>query len=365
MKIGIFTFHCVMNYGAVLQAYGLQEYLKALGHDVFIIDYRPKYLLNPYNIFNRVPLAGSPISRLKILIKYVFLIPIRLYRNYLFKYFVHKQLCVYKLDLNLIQSDFDAFVFGSDQIWNADITDGGDKIYYGCFNASENKALIAYSASSGSINCIRGNNKQLLEFALSRFQSISVREKELSNYIKGLFDVTVDVTCDPVILSGVSVFNRIAKKARRKRPYLLLFQVSRRGDVEQFAHKIASRLNLELINLVSGYMFVNGIFRKNISPELFLGYLKEAAYIVTTSFHGTAFSILFHKSFTTVSQNETIDERSLSLLRDVGLINRMSAVNLQPDLSEINYDMVDDKIVKLRNVSNDYLLSALCKVNIK
>ena len=52
MKIGIFTFHCAQNYGAVLQAYGLQEYLISQGHDVYIIDYRPDYLIAPYKIFS-------------------------------------------------------------------------------------------------------------------------------------------------------------------------------------------------------------------------------------------------------------------------------------------------------------------------
>ena len=109
MRIGILTFHCAINYGAVLQTYALQEYLKGLGHDVYVLDYRPSYLLNPYKTFIWKWLADkSLVENVKSLLRCLLITPIKIKRKLYFRKFTRKYLNLYSFYPERI--DFDAIV---------------------------------------------------------------------------------------------------------------------------------------------------------------------------------------------------------------------------------------------------------------
>lgn len=337
MKVGILTFHCADNYGAVLQAYALQEYLKSLGHEAFIINYRPKYLTFHYRIFvNSLP-DGSVLMKLKYFLRNVLIAPIRLKRHLSFASFRKKHLNCLNIDLNEPYNNLDIFIFGSDQIWNSTITNGLDEIFFGNFVASTNKKLIAYAASAGSTLNINNTQKIFFQEHLSKFYAIGVREKSLLNFLKPL---QCFLTIDPVLLAGQELFNKIAQY-NIKGKYLLLFQLGDNHDVEKIAFQVGRKKKLPIIKInSSSESLKNRKVISSASPELFLSYIKNASYVVTPSFHGTAFSILFKKDFTSVCLSSIEGERIVNLLQQLGLQNRIATL----DSSLFNTESIDYSI---------------------
>lgn len=353
MKIGILTFHCAINYGAVLQAYALQEYFKKLGHEVYIIDYQPNYLLAPYRVFHKsyCPKGCNPV---KWLLRDFALSLIRYKRRMAFHRFWKNNLNLLNLDLNSESNDIDMFIFGSDQIWNTNITQGLDRIYLGDFPASRNKKLIAYAASMG------GSDKETINLItpyLEHFDAISVREKKLKSMLE-LGGLSVSLVLDPTLLVDNSCFYSLTTKIDRP-PYLLVFEVytDQHKKVMETAHHIAQKLNLEVVEIYATY---ESLRRKketqSLTPEKFLSYISNASYIITTSFHGTVFAILFGKPFYTVSINETVDQRVLSLLKSLSIEERLLKDSINVQYSDvIDYDKVNRKLALLRDESRKFI----------
>ena len=338
MKIGIFTYHIVDNYGAVLQAYCLQEYLRMQGYDVYIVNYTPDYLIKPYMVFSySSQLGDSILLKAKSFIRACIVAPMRWIKKVKFQNFRHKYLRLANCDLSNSQCDFDVFIFGSDQIWNSVISQGVDRIYFGRFKAACNKIILSYSASVGSVFNIDARTFSLMRLYLKNFNAISVREETLANYIKEKFKLNVNVVCDPVFLNDISLLDNIAIKPKENNPYLLLFLMSYDAESILFAKKTSKKMGLKLVNLATYESLLNYQKQKFVSPEMFIGYIKYASFIITTSFHGTAFSVLYKKNFYTLYRNENSNERAFSLLRSLGLEDRMVEIHNCTEVSAVDY----------------------------
>lgn len=367
MKIGILTFHCVHNYGAVLQTYCLQEVLKNMGHEVYVIDYRPKYLTKPYKIFQYdSTYFGSNLARYKGFLRACLVTPIRWKRNWAFSQFIHNHLNLYPLDLNDESNDFDAFIFGSDQIWNPKIMNGFDKVYLGDFPAAKRKKLIAYAASAGSISNFSGEDTDYFLSRLQCFDQVTVREKSLAEYINQKTSISSEVVFDPVLLAGPTVLHKLlntkkVKEQSQKQPYLLLFQIIRNDDLTSYAVAVAKSKGLKLIEIATMYeSLFNNNLKQTVTVELLLSYFINATYIITTSFHGTVLSILFNKQFNTISLNKSTDERALSLLKQLHLSDRMLKINEKTSSNLIDYNTIrhlyiQDKIESYNLLNNSLL----------
>lgn len=359
MKIGIFTFHCAKNYGAVLQAYGLQEYLRSQGHKVYIIDYRPKYLTDPYKIFNVKRIFDN--FSLKLLLREILTIPIRLKRTIAFNKFVRQRLDLCKLDLNNDCNDFDAYVFGSDQIWNPRLTGGFDDVYFGKFPAAKGKLLLSYAASVGDVSQLTESDKQYLEDRLRHFSYISVRERELKSFFSAELGIKSTCVCDPVFLAGVDVYNRLIcrRSHTSKRGFLLLFQLERINDsIKLFAETVAKTLNNDFIEIISHRETMDLSVRQSLSIEDFLRYVRDASYIITTSFHGTVFSLLYSKPFYTIKVNEYVDARARDLLSKLGVESRLVDVGVTSD-AEVDSLLVQKELELYVQKSRCFLLNSL------
>lgn len=365
MKIGIFTFHCAANYGAVLQTYCLQEVLKGMGHEVYIIDYRPKYLIEPYKTFSYDPISfDSFFAKCKGLLRACLVTPIRWKRNRAFSRFIDSHLNLYQLDLNDESNDFDAFVFGSDQIWNPKISGGFDKVYLGDFPAAKGKKLIAYAASAGSISNFAGENIDYFLSRLQYFDKVTVREKSLAEYINQKSSITSEVVLDPVLLAGSDVLYKFVNKNKiksRNRSYLLLFQLTRNFGTTSYAVSVAKSKGLRLIEIITMCeTIIHCTVKQSLSIDQLLSYFVNATYIMTSSFHGAVLSILFNKPFNVVSVSDTIDERALSLLKNLNLSDKM--LNLKhgaKSTTQINYgvsnNFCDCKKIESYNILNNAL----------
>lgn len=361
MKLGILTFHCAVNYGAVLQVFALQEYLTSLGHEVSVIDYRPEYLLNPYRISNVFIPQSSFVRRVKYWLRSCMIMPIKYKRNRTFSGFVKSRIHLAKLDFAEPANDYDAFIVGSDQIWNPLITEGFDDVYFCNFAAARSKRTISYAASAGSVENIISSRQEKDFFSkLSGIDSISVREMSLSKYLTDN-GKNVRTTVDPVLLAGKDVFAGIARKPKRKKPYMLLFQLWVSPKIVEFTEAVANTLGLEVVSISSSSESVkNAKILQSLSPEEFVGYFHYASYIITTSFHGTVFSILFGKDFNVVSTDRINSERMTSLLDGLGLGARMTDLSEIPDISHIDYSQVKLGLAEIIEESKNFLNQSLC-----
>ncbi|MGB4416004.1 MAG: polysaccharide pyruvyl transferase family protein [Paludibacter sp.] len=356
MKIGILTFNRAVNYGAVLQAFCLQQTLIELGYDVEIIDYRPDY-------FNgNIPLLRYAVDKSpgKALLKFAtILIEKKKYKGFssFSDHFMKLSNSFYKYDFDFVNINYDVIIVGSDQVWNPVITCGFDNAFWGN-TLPEKTKKITYAASIRDFPDNYGNSN-FLRNSLKNFDAISIRESSRLNMIESLYYKKVAVVLDPVLLAPSEVWDFIKKRIESKK-YLLVYEVRSSSITYKIAKKIALERGLKLVTLSSKInpfeIFSN---KQTLSPIDFVNYFKFADYVVTTSFHGTAFSILFNKNFYTASVNTTIDERSSNLLKEIGLFSRLIS-NLEEAIElDINYEEPIKKMLKIRNLSLNYLLESL------
>lgn len=343
MKIGILTFHCAINYGAVLQAYGLQEILKSMGHEVYVIDYRPEYLKRPYRLFFPDAVKGHGIlGNIRFFVRELLALPIRYKRRCAFNGFINKYLHLANLDIQSEDNDFDCFVFGSDQIWNPQITEG-DPVFFGDAPCFKGKKMVAYAASAGSVDALKEIDKVQLKAWLSKFSALSVREKSLSHYLSEELQLENQLVIDPVLLAGKDVYQEIATSHKPKKNYLLFFSLWKNDEALHIAKEKAISEGLELVEM---YSMVESVKDRKIlqclTPNQFITLFKEASYVVSNSFHGTAFSILFHKPFICIGHNFA-KSRFYSLLDMLRLQDRLVDVANQKklDFTNINWESVD------------------------
>lgn len=358
MKIGIFTFHCAHNYGAVIQCYGLQQYLQSKGHQVYVIDYRPHY----FDIYKLPSIKYSKTENIKTyikkLIKYFTIGEIQKNRHQAFEAFITRRLNLIPFDSNSNYSDFDAVILGSDQIWNPGITGGQyDEVYFG--NNVRCKT-IAYAASSRS-ETLTDKQQQYLKSHLCKITSIGVREESLKILLQPLVNQPINTVIDPSFLPDVAEYDKLCTPIKTSRPYVLVYEVERNDGTSRIANEIARSLNADVIELVSyaSPKFCRGRYRQESGPEEFLSYIKNAECIVTTSFHGMALSLKFQKNFYSIRQGTSADLRAESLLSKIGLLERFIQLNSSVTFSDIDYSKCLPKLNQEINLSSSFLLNSL------
>lgn len=358
MKIGILTFHCAHNYGAILQCYALQEILKNMGHEVKIIDYRPSFLIRPYKVFYiRRFISKNPIKMLTKCIRELLILNIRRKRYKVFIHSITKMLNLSEPVKNKnIPSNFEVYIMGSDQIWNPRISRGFDNIYFGFLPfEKKNRKYISYAASMES-SCLTSEQSTYYSKALNNFDSISVREKNLADLLQPLTKLTIHIVLDPTLLANSVIWDNIIKAPTKKNRYVLIYQIRENDNTLHIAKHIAAQLQAEVITLCSFPTRKKQTKTiQDASPEEFLGWIKYASCIITTSFHGTAFSIIFRKPFYCLKLNDGNDNRTTSLLKQIGLMDRLIEKESLPIFSEIDYRQSVNKLEELRQNSHNYL----------
>ena len=359
MKIGIITFHRAINYGAVLQTYGLCQYLQSMGHEVWVIDYNPHYMRNLYKLysthrFEAQRLQPCGIRELRELLS----VPIRLSRKMKFRHFLTQYIPIMQLDLQNTNHGFDAFIFGSDQIWNPCHTHF-DPVYFADAAAFKVARRISYAASAGSTENLRDVKLTRIKSLLRNFCAISVREQSLTEFLTNECGVTAVTHMDPVLLAGHSVFQKIASPVRVNRPYVLLFTLDDYRHGFSIAEQIAKEKGIDVRIVVSSLITFKSIhLKQTLSVEAFLGYIMNAAHVVTSSYHGTVLSILFKKEFTAFYDNERTGERIVELLSEFGLQDRLYD-SVHAEKEEINWNHVHERLEACRAKSCKYFKQTL------
>lgn len=315
MKTGILTFHDVDNYGAVLQAYALQQTLKKLGIDnEFVAIERVKKdapqitAKGPMAAFARkLKEAGEERSRL-------------------FEKFREDCMEISSLysqkELGELEDAYAYFLAGSDQVWNVRIPDV-DPRYFLTFASPEKRCSYAASFGSGELpdQVASWCGKQLEQFA-----HISVREESGKELIKRLTEKQAKVHVDPTLLLERVDWERISEELEEE--YVLLFLLNYDEEAVKLAKAEAEKRNVGLKVVTAAFLPQLGMdawCKTGVRPWISL--MRNARYVVTNSFHGTVFSIIFEREFCAVplkgelsSRNgrirELLDKTGLSAGRD-------------------------------------------------
>lgn len=357
MKIGILTFHCAHNYGAILQCYALQEVLKGMGHQVEVIDYRPASLIAAYKIWNPHRfIARSLLLTVKRLIKETIILPKRIFRYKKFDRFINKWL---NLSLpNTVSPSYDIYIMGSDQIWNPLMTKGFEDKYFGYFSFPKNqKRYVAYAASMEA-ECLTKEEMEYYVKALENFDAIGVRESVLASLLQPLTTTKISTVLDPTLLADVSIWNSFLIRKKR-RPYVLVYQTRYDKNVMRISHCIAEQLHAEIVVLTTQPTWrLNKAWKSDASPSDFVNLISSATCVVTTSFHAVTFSVIFKRPFYCIQLGKG-DIRLRSLLMDIQLSDRMVEKNSVPIFQPIDFGNSDKCLHKLRQLSYQFLLSSL------
>lgn len=326
MRIGILTYHRAHNYGAMLQAYALRKYLLSLGHKTDFVDYWPEEHRKEY-LPLRFPHCYTDIKTGVLDWIAWCMTPIRKsIRYYKFVQFRSQYLGLpvrarYVTDNQIIEEGYDAVIVGSDQIWrNYDSNhryQGFDKVYFGA-SVPANVKKISYAASMGIIDPSE-EDKTFLSSTLNSFSKLLVRERDLQELLS-VIGLESEIVCDPTFLLSSKKWNAIIPQKRyRCHRYLLYYEVMQSYEARRMAVDTAKRMGLKLEIITAS---VHPVPQKGVnqlaSPIDFLQAIRDADFVIATSFHGTAFSVIFQKQFVVTGLGKS-SGRVVTLLSELGI----------------------------------------------
>lgn len=364
-RIGQITWIAYPNFGTFLQAYALQKAISRLGHEPRIIeDIRFTYLY---------------ASKRQILRKAAGLLihPVANYRWFRarhgllgpFNRFKRRHLSVdrsWKTEESLVKC-YDGFMCGSDQIWSPLLPSHHGGFYFASF-AEKNK--IAYAPSIGSKD-IPEEQKPLYKGWLESFNAIAMREKPASEAFSSLLGKEIPTVLDPTLLLTGEEWSGIAKGPRTKHPYILCYFLTYNKKYADYAKNIGKGLKLDTVFLGDSQEVreLSDVRLKGTGPAEFLGLVRNAEMVITDSFHGTIFSIVFNRRFATLKRFKDSDPKSQnsrieSLFSQLGIEGFYSEEDIdRGDVGFISdFGPINERLSRLKNESMDYLRKSLCKI---
>lgn len=382
MKIGIITVQRAPNYGAQLQCYALYKFLKDMGHDVEIID-----LLRPYHKDFNNNTKYKPfqsISWQKRLYRWIKSKVKWLISNKYRKHLKNEHLFSLKYSSEYIQLNekfarfesrmkysetyhsleelntntpyYDAYLTGSDQLWNP--TQPYCVEPYFLTFVRNGSIKMSYATSVGLADLPNPIKNQYKEW-LKSFKWISVREQSAVSILRGIGLTNVERHIDPTFLVKAEEWMQMAIKPEIDN-YLFYFSISQNPHKLLSALKLAKQNNLKLVYRKKTYKQelndTNALGLIDISPEEWLGLILYSNYVITDSFHGTAFSIIFRKNFNSFILNGSKrGSRIVDLLELLGLNNRLCNNDFSHfQMTQVDYKGVCEVIQSEANKTNEY-----------
>lgn len=367
-KINIVTFQNALNYGAALQTYALNKFLCEKYPDYVIkdIDYRNKRISNSYKLI-------TPIR--KNVIKWFFLVlnDIKNFsKNYKrmksFKNFLNNNInftSPYKSEKYLKNNypDSDILITGSDQVWSTTIVGELSDIYTLNFG-DKNTKRISYAASVGNANIIL-ENKEDFKNKLSRLDFISVREEDAKEQLQKISNKHIEVVLDPTLLLKKDDWEHLLGNiSSYGEKYILAYVVQPDLEYIKIVNDLSEKTGLKVIHFEKTNPGYNNVIKSAYTegPLEFVNYIKNAEYVVATSFHATVFSIIYNKNFFIVPNKKT-GARVINLLDKVGIKGRTFHdfnefrnidFNLKNDWNKVNNKLEDE-----RKKSINWLVNAI------
>lgn len=369
MKVGMMSFHNAYNYGAALQAYGLQYAIEKMGIECEYIDYRNERRDFNYDMKKQIKAEfrkkNYPRAAKMIVGK-----PLMERRGKRFETFYSKYLKktsqVYRNSeaAKELEPLYDKFIVGSDQVWNY-VNNGADWAYMLDF-VEDNSKKISYSSSFG-LSRIPEEYKEIYKTNLQKFNRLAVREQQGVELVEELIGRRPHLVLDPVLLAGRECFEQLRDTSVKSKRKYIFFYTNRSCQVDDFLRTGFDKGEYKyhiLSTHVSPKDFLNPKVDicVSMSPERFLQEIYNADFVVTASFHCLAFAIMFHKPFCAILTGDAgKDERLLSLLELIGQKDRIltHTTRVEDLYQEIDYDMVDERLKPYWEASHEYLKRAL------
>ena len=386
MRIGVVThWRTTDNYGQILQCYALQKYLKLLGHEAFLIRYSPsseKIKSSPLKSFLRKLLCACSAERRKAYAKVryyssLYELNSELDKKRAFSEFREVNLevteNVYALYEQLIENPptADAYIVGSDQVWSPSLTSKDVGVWYLDF-APQGAKRIAYAASVG--RQFKESEQKILVDYLKKFFAIGLRERSVFEYCQKIGFKDSKQVVDPTLLLPVTQFQSLAHTSEHSKcPYLFIYYLNVASKEELYWSEISEYVKSKGLGVravsSSGYYPAMNLIPEVVNEQLtipeWLSAINNSNGVVTTSFHGTVFSILFHKPFVVIPlQNEysSGNSRLTSFLGDLGLCDRILTSENSIDSifnTTIDWEKVDSLVERKRQESAQFLFDAL------
>lgn len=371
LKAGIITFHRATNYGAVLQAYALQNALKYLGVDVDIIDNRNDRVDVLYSKFRPSLMDKSrKISYHSILgfISQIINYEVNVRKRKLFDDFIEQYLCISSKynsyeELQLDECQYDFFICGSDQVWNLGITDNNG-IYF--LNFTSGRKRNSYAASLGSAQ-ISEFNANIYRNYLKDFSYVSVREKSNVEVLGNVYGKEVKCVLDPTFLLSENDWIRCCVPIDDGIPekFILFYELYDLDNqkLHEFVIGISKATGYPIVHIGNNRKFkCHNLINCIPSPDQWVWLFRSAQYVVTNSFHGTVFSINFHKQFYTgllVPDGRHANVRMNDILNELGLSDRIIDYSEKFDenvlLKRVDWRCVDKLLSELKKSSFEFL----------
>lgn len=362
MRVGILTYHDALSYGARLQALALQECIRSLGHEVSIIDYRGNVhtAMHWYDIFR----TRSPWGFVNKYNKY------RMdcaFRGFNGKYYHLTKSCTTETELQGVAAEFDALVVGSDQVWqlrNFSDESRFDPNYFLSF-VKTGVRRISYAASFGH-EFPRTRIAEEIE-DLKKFDSLSVREGRAADELARCLNREVVNVCDPTLLWGRNGSDSILPYERCTNTDSFYFSLSPQEDRDARIITATRRLFRKNVVLASRALRMSALGANFTGgPISWIESIRTARFVLTNSFHGTVFSILYHRPFLFLPwERQSQNVRVFELLKKLNLTNHILSTgkDVRQQLLSVDSDTdwakVDVILDEWRCNSRSYLMSAL------
>ncbi len=387
-KVGIMTLNTSNNYGAVLQAYALSHFLSRLGYEPFFVNYQEKrvgvfrYLRNPLASIQKLMSIESPAKALQVA-KGKQTPEQKERKNLLLKEICNsfRSAC-----LNVTNREYShemlvdecpealAYICGSDAVWATDAYFKGPAYLLDFVPDKVKKISYAPSFGKGSLEPYQ---VEVFGKCLKRFDAVSVREQSGLEIIRAVAGVEAVRVLDPTFL--VEDYGDIMDlSAVPKEPYVLVYRLSQKAALSSKTRNLIAELGrglgIKVVNIApDSDEGLDCMFEDILpTPGQFLGLIKSATYVLTNSFHGAVFSLLFEKNFICVPRDEAKDKKNLrmvELLELVGLgslfCDKLADVDAVTGTLCDGYSVLEvkSKLDSSVEISRNFLINALRKKN--
>lgn len=373
MKIGILTLPLEANYGGLLQAYALQKILRDMGHDVYTIDWHNRKEYN--NIVHQFVgfvgrLVKHYIKREDITTRwnpFVTEKELEIISSKMASFFsdmIKVTDRVYSNQLSVIEDKykFDAYVVGSDQVWAPSYS------YNSCLGFVNRKGVkrITYAASAGKSTWLDIEGELRVSLPYFRlFDAVSVREEGLVEKVHKKTGMQANFVLDPTLLIEKAQYDLLASKPLDGVDYICTYILDNNLEKERIIQQVASKLECNV-----KYAGLKETFKKGLNPhdyiqpsvEDWLSTYSHSKFVVTDSFHGTVFSIIFNKPFVVIGNKGRGIDRFISLLKLFGLESRLLTDAQSVDdimVTSIDWNNVNQRLFELREASLSFIYTSL------
>jgi hypothetical protein len=352
-KVGILTFIQPQNknYGAVLQAYALSKIVQQLGYDVELIDIR--------SIRNKATFFASFKQGVKETIE-----------GNTFRDFLKNQVPILQPLYSLVEltekaKEYDAVIVGSDQVWRPEYC-GNLALHYFLDFVPGNVKRIAYAVSFGLDKWMENEATTAEIIAqVHKFKTVSVREMSGLNICKNTFGIDATQALDPTLLLHKNLFLNLLSQHKTNEKYIASFILDRKEETLAIESYVSDKTKLSVKSLNKREIKFLGLkWTKWLTVKEWLMTLKDSEMVITDSFHGVCFSLIFQKKFVCIGNISRGLARFTSVLQAVGLENRIF-LNLEQVKqtnsweADIDYDKVNEHLEIQKQISLQVLKNGL------